>query len=176
MAHCKLLMRCASQVLDPIDGTKGFMTGQGYMIGLSLLVDGEVIMGVMGILAAPCTVQVSGVRLLSTEMRTVAEPASEMLAVRRLGRTGCQDVLPWTKCHMTCSQPSSKIKSNTCSVRVALCIAGLAKPPAYPMQCQDLLHNHGRRNPVNLQAHIGLGATYKASCFSKEGLVWTAIC
>ena len=78
----KLLMRCSSQVLDPIDGTKGFMTGQGYMIGLSLLVDGEVIMGVMGILAAPCTVQVSGVRLLSTEMRTVAKPTREMLAVR----------------------------------------------------------------------------------------------
>jgi 3'-phosphoadenosine 5'-phosphosulfate (PAPS) 3'-phosphatase len=24
-------------VLDPIDGTKGFMTGQGYVIGLALL-------------------------------------------------------------------------------------------------------------------------------------------
>ena len=36
------------QVLDPIDGTKGFMTGQGYMIGLSLLMDGEAIIGVMG--------------------------------------------------------------------------------------------------------------------------------
>ncbi|CAE7246420.1 unnamed protein product [Symbiodinium natans] len=35
-------------VLDPIDGTKGFMTGQGYMIGLSLLMDGEAIIGVMG--------------------------------------------------------------------------------------------------------------------------------
>jgi len=35
-------------VLDPIDGTKGFMTGQGYVIGLSLLVDGEPILGVMG--------------------------------------------------------------------------------------------------------------------------------
>ncbi|CAJ1440939.1 unnamed protein product [Effrenium voratum] len=35
-------------VLDPIDGTKGFVTGEGYVIGLALLVDGEPIVGVMG--------------------------------------------------------------------------------------------------------------------------------
>lgn len=35
-------------VLDPIDGTKGFVTGQGYVIGLSLLADGVPLMGVMG--------------------------------------------------------------------------------------------------------------------------------
>lgn len=35
-------------VLDPIDGTKGFLTGQGYVIGLSLLMDGEALVGVMG--------------------------------------------------------------------------------------------------------------------------------
>lgn len=35
-------------VLDPIDGTKGFMTGQSYVIGLALLVDGEPIVGAMG--------------------------------------------------------------------------------------------------------------------------------
>lgn len=35
-------------VLDPIDGTKGFMTGQGYVIGLALLVDGEAVVGAMG--------------------------------------------------------------------------------------------------------------------------------
>lgn len=35
-------------VLDPIDGTKGFVTGQGYVIGLSLLADGLPLIGVMG--------------------------------------------------------------------------------------------------------------------------------
>ena len=36
-------------VLDPIDGTKGFMTGQGYVIGLALLdADGKPLVGVMG--------------------------------------------------------------------------------------------------------------------------------
>ena len=35
-------------MLDPIDGTKGFVTGEGYVIGLALLVDGEPIVGVMG--------------------------------------------------------------------------------------------------------------------------------
>jgi len=37
-------------VLDPIDGTKGFMTGQGYTIGLALLdADGRALLGVMGV-------------------------------------------------------------------------------------------------------------------------------
>ena len=37
-------------VLDPIDGTKGFMTGQGYTIGLALVdADGTALVGVMGV-------------------------------------------------------------------------------------------------------------------------------
>ena len=37
-------------VLDPIDGTKGFMTGQGYVIGLALLdARGDALIGVMGV-------------------------------------------------------------------------------------------------------------------------------
>ncbi|CAE8619551.1 unnamed protein product [Polarella glacialis] len=36
-------------VLDPIDGTKGFMTGKGYVIGLALLIDGEPVVGAMGV-------------------------------------------------------------------------------------------------------------------------------
>jgi len=37
-------------VLDPIDGTKGFMTGQNYVIGLALLDErGEALIGVMGV-------------------------------------------------------------------------------------------------------------------------------
>ena len=36
-------------VLDPIDGTKGFMTGCGYVVGLALLVDGEPVVGAMGV-------------------------------------------------------------------------------------------------------------------------------
>eukprot|EP00438_Fugacium_kawagutii_P006390 Skav214723 [mRNA] locus=scaffold2250:354145:365458:+ [translate_table: standard] len=36
------------QVLDPIDGTKGFVTGQGYVIGLTLLAGGTPLIGVMG--------------------------------------------------------------------------------------------------------------------------------
>ena len=37
-------------ILDPIDGTKGFMTGQGYVIGLALVDDkGEPLVGVMGV-------------------------------------------------------------------------------------------------------------------------------
>jgi len=37
-------------VLDPIDGTKGFMTGQGYVIGLALLDSrGDALIGVMGV-------------------------------------------------------------------------------------------------------------------------------
>ena len=37
-------------VLDPIDGTKGFMTGEGYVVGLALLDDtGDPLVGVMGV-------------------------------------------------------------------------------------------------------------------------------
>jgi 3'-phosphoadenosine 5'-phosphosulfate (PAPS) 3'-phosphatase len=37
-------------VLDPIDGTKGFMTGQGFVIGLALLdAHGDALVGVMGV-------------------------------------------------------------------------------------------------------------------------------
>ena len=37
-------------VLDPIDGTKGFMTGQGYVVGLALPdCNGDAVVGVMGV-------------------------------------------------------------------------------------------------------------------------------
>lgn len=37
-------------ILDPIDGTKGFMTGQGYVIGLALVdATGDALIGVMGV-------------------------------------------------------------------------------------------------------------------------------
>jgi len=37
-------------ILDPIDGTKGFMTGEGYVIGLALVdADGDALIGVMGV-------------------------------------------------------------------------------------------------------------------------------
>ncbi|KFK28090.1 hypothetical protein AALP_AA8G471000 [Arabis alpina] len=34
-------------VLDPIDGTKGFVRGEQYAVGLALLVEGKVVLGVM---------------------------------------------------------------------------------------------------------------------------------
>ena len=46
---CKAL-HPSHQVLDPIDGTKGFMTGQGFVIGLALLdANGDALVGVMGV-------------------------------------------------------------------------------------------------------------------------------
>ncbi len=36
-------------VLDPVDGTKGFLRGQQYAIALALLEDGEVTLGVLGL-------------------------------------------------------------------------------------------------------------------------------
>ncbi|CAN0842395.1 Putative PAP-specific phosphatase, mitochondrial [Linum grandiflorum] len=37
-------------ILDPIDGTKGFLRGSGalYVVGLALVVEGEIVLGVMG--------------------------------------------------------------------------------------------------------------------------------
>ena len=35
-------------VLDPIDGTKGFLRGQQYAVALALIEDGEVVVGVLG--------------------------------------------------------------------------------------------------------------------------------
>ena len=35
-------------VLDPIDGTKGFLRGDQYAIALGLIVDGQVVLGVLG--------------------------------------------------------------------------------------------------------------------------------
>ncbi|KAL8460277.1 hypothetical protein ACS0TY_031990 [Phlomoides rotata] len=37
-------------ILDPIDGTRGFVKGSGalYVVGLSLVVEGEIVLGVMG--------------------------------------------------------------------------------------------------------------------------------
>ena len=34
--------------LDPIDGTKGFLRGDQYAVCLGLMVDGEVVVGVLG--------------------------------------------------------------------------------------------------------------------------------
>jgi len=34
--------------LDPVDGTKGFLRGEQYAIALALIIDGEVILGVLG--------------------------------------------------------------------------------------------------------------------------------
>ena len=34
--------------LDPIDGTKGFLRGEQYAVALGLLIDGEVVLGVLG--------------------------------------------------------------------------------------------------------------------------------
>ncbi len=34
--------------LDPIDGTKGFLRGQQYAVALALIIDGEVVLGVLG--------------------------------------------------------------------------------------------------------------------------------
>lgn len=34
--------------IDPIDGTKGFLRGEQYAVCLSLIVDGEVTIGVIG--------------------------------------------------------------------------------------------------------------------------------
>ena len=34
-------------ILDPIDGTKGFMTNQNYIVGLALVVDGEAVVAGM---------------------------------------------------------------------------------------------------------------------------------
>ncbi len=34
--------------LDPIDGTKGFLRGEQYAVALALLVDGEIVLGVLG--------------------------------------------------------------------------------------------------------------------------------
>lgn len=34
--------------LDPIDGTKGFLRGEQYAVALALIVDGEVVLGVLG--------------------------------------------------------------------------------------------------------------------------------
>merc|ERR1712008_316025 len=35
-------------ILDPIDGTKGFLRGEQYAVGLALLRDGKVVLGVLG--------------------------------------------------------------------------------------------------------------------------------
>lgn len=40
-------------VLDPIDGTKGFLRGDQYAVALALLVDGEVVLGLLGCPALP---------------------------------------------------------------------------------------------------------------------------
>ncbi|MCO5613124.1 hypothetical protein L7F22_067399 [Adiantum nelumboides] len=64
----KACLLCSS-VLDPIDGTRGFLEGGDalYVIGLSLVVEGEVVLGVMG---CPCLTHanmassVSGKRLI----------------------------------------------------------------------------------------------------------------
>lgn len=40
--------RLVTEVLDPIDGTKGLVTGQGYAVGLALLVHGKPLIGALG--------------------------------------------------------------------------------------------------------------------------------
>lgn len=42
-------------VLDPIDGTKGFLRGDQYAIALGLLDEGNVVLGVLGCPNLPCT-------------------------------------------------------------------------------------------------------------------------
>ncbi|CAN1222039.1 Putative PAP-specific phosphatase, mitochondrial, partial [Linum grandiflorum] len=76
-------------VLDPIDGTKGFLKGCGalYVVGLALVVEGEIVAGIMG-----CPNWQN------------SESSSELGAVM-IAHTGCgtwiktlQDANSWSKC------------------------------------------------------------------------------
>jgi 3'(2'), 5'-bisphosphate nucleotidase len=46
-------------VLDPVDGTKGFIRGEQYAIALALIEEGEVVLGVLGCPNLPCDLEKS---------------------------------------------------------------------------------------------------------------------
>jgi len=62
-------------VLDPIDGTKGFLRGEQYAVALALVVDGRVVVGVLGCPNLPA-------------VRGGGEPGALFSAVRGAGAVG----------------------------------------------------------------------------------------
>lgn len=68
--------------LDPIDGTKGFLRGDQYAVALALIVDGEVVLGVLG---CPALEGDQGTGLLFS---AVKGEGARMCSVRDLGAEG----------------------------------------------------------------------------------------
>jgi 3'(2'), 5'-bisphosphate nucleotidase len=63
-SRCRSGSRC--WVLDPIDGTKGFLRGRQYVVALALIVDGHLSVGVVG---CPCYSPVSGLPSTAIDQR-----------------------------------------------------------------------------------------------------------
>ena len=80
-------------VLDPIDGTKGFLRGDQYAVALGLLVDGEVVLGVLGCPNLPHDLAdpdgprgclFVAVRGQGTFVRSLDDPAERRISVSEL--------------------------------------------------------------------------------------------
>jgi 3'(2'), 5'-bisphosphate nucleotidase len=82
-------------VLDPIDGTKGFLRGEQYAVAQGLVVDGEVVAGVLGCPNLPADLSapdagtrgalLSAVRGAGTRLHPLTGETSTPAAVRRAG-------------------------------------------------------------------------------------------
>lgn len=84
-------------VLDPIDGTKGFVRGGQYAIALALLDEGKVVLGVLACPNLP-------LRSLSSSEKTTAEDKDGCLFFSQVGSgtfMQCLDGSPPTKVHVS---------------------------------------------------------------------------
>ncbi|KAE8719849.1 putative PAP-specific phosphatase [Hibiscus syriacus] len=91
-------------ILDPIDGTRGFVKGSKalYVVGLSLVVEGKILLGVMG-----CPNWVVDTSYRSTN-NVQGYPNSSGLGIIMAAHVGCGT---WTK-RLRCMLDSSKISSD----------------------------------------------------------------
>ncbi|GBG72030.1 hypothetical protein CBR_g10965 [Chara braunii] len=86
-------------VLDPIDGTKGFMRGEQYAVALGLLDEGEVVLGILGCPNLPmASISVPGGVMAAA---TSGQPVGCLFAARK----GCGATVE----PMDCSLPPQKV-------------------------------------------------------------------
>ena len=77
-------------VLDPIDGTKGFLRGDQYAIALALIDDGDVVLGVLGCPNLPNSDGSTGATFVAVPGRCLVHAGTHTTArtCRRTGHTG----------------------------------------------------------------------------------------
>jgi 3'(2'), 5'-bisphosphate nucleotidase len=120
--------------LDPIDGTKGFLRGEQYAVALALIVDGQVVLGVLGCPNLP-TREGAAPGLL---MRAVRGRGSEILGLDEsdVAVPAQADGVRETRGARFCESVESGHSDQSSSARIASVLGITAEPYRIDSQCK----------------------------------------